>query len=1080
LSPGTPVDSPLGEPRRFGPYLLLEELGRGAQGIVFLAEHTDLHRKVALKMLTGAGAQSQAVRDRFRREAQITSKLEHPGICGVRDVGEVDGMPYIAMQYVRGTTLAALVEKARDESAVDGGSPGKGSETITIAGGGKGGLEDVLRLVESAARALHVAHEAGLVHRDIKPANIMVTGEGQPVLLDFGLARDLESEGQALTQSGQILGTPAYMAPEQIVATRGVVDRRSDVYALGVTLFECLTLRRPFVAASFDALFNEILNGAPCNPRSLNPRIPVDLATVTEVAMDRDQNRRYATAESLAEDLRRVRSFEPIQAKAAGRITRIRKWSRRNPGPAVSAAAGALFVLSVLVFFTARAVQWRADLGEHLKTAAEGLASADYIGATVAVAKALELDPDSAEVLALKARVERGQTEAEREAERRKALRGAAAARVEASDLREKYERARTKIDELGAELLKSESNVLARYADEATRIDQARREGELYAQQLEAEQLLLSRSQALERALRLEAPWEGASAETNGALAAFYLERWREALQGRDDVRAAAMRTAVELYDERGEHQGELLGRGTLSLAVLPKGSECFLFRWEGHESLRPGRVIPRLVPVPTTGIGRFRGDAWPADFGPGDPCLVVTAVEPGSTAAQRGLTVGDLVLRYHGVPAARSLLIREITPDGRLARSGVEMLAQITAVNERAISSRFEWSLYSPVKDGVLPRVSFDGRADPVECDPREIAVGSPLDLIHAGVAAPTRLECLRGPELITVEVPAGVRCGLTCEATADPLVLAGSHRIDAATQHAMDPGSYLLLVRHRGFETQRFNFVVERRGSASARVELLPSGSVPEGFIHIPPGPFQEGGDPEAFRPREERTVDLPGYFIARKELTNREWYEFVNDPATLERIAAARPGEHLYLPQDDRVMARADPAGGGFTWDVYTATSAESPVLGVCWTDVRDYLAWRNARAEANGESWRYDLPTESEWEKAARGVDGRAFPWGQRFDPSLTVCLVRQEGYLLDAPGGFEPRDVSPFGVLDMAGSREEWLRDQVPNSAPPFYFKRGGHWGTSVSTMFRPTSRGEASQDRYASSQGLRLVARRP
>ncbi|MBI5362029.1 MAG: serine/threonine protein kinase, partial [Planctomycetes bacterium] len=338
--PGEPSETVAsGEVRRFGNYRLLRELGRGAQGVVWLAEDASLRRKVALKMLTGAGAQSQLTRDRFKREAELTSKFEHPGICGVHDFGEVDGMPYIAMQYVRGSTLASIVEKARGAA---GGA--KGGDTISIAGGGnKGELEDVLRLVERAARALHVAHEAGLVHRDIKPANIMVTTEGHPVLLDFGLARDIESEGQTLTQSGQILGTPAYLAPEQIVATRGTVDRRTDVYALGVTLFECLTLHRPFEGQSWDQLFHAILDGAPPSPRAINPRIPRELATVIEVAMEREQTRRYPTAEALAEDLRRVRSFEPIQAQAASTWTRARKWARRNPGRATGAAAVVVF-----------------------------------------------------------------------------------------------------------------------------------------------------------------------------------------------------------------------------------------------------------------------------------------------------------------------------------------------------------------------------------------------------------------------------------------------------------------------------------------------------------------------------------------------------------------------------------------------------------------------------------------------------------------------------------------------------------------------------------------------------------------
>jgi serine/threonine-protein kinase len=221
-------------------------------------------------------------------------------------------------------------------------------------------------------------------------------------------------------------------------------------------------------------------------------------------------------------------------------------------------------------------------------------------------------------------------------------------------------------------------------------------------------------------------------------------------------------------------------------------------------------------------------------------------------------------------------------------------------------------------------------------------------------------------------------------------------------------------------------------------------------------------------------------VPGFFIARYELTNREWYEFVNDPETLARIAAAKPGEHLILPQDDRVMAKKDGPLENYTWDVYTATTADTPVLGLAWTDVREFLVWRNARAAERGEAWRYDLPSESEWEKAARGVDARAFPWGDRFDPSLTVCLVRKPGYLLDAPGGFEPRDESPYGVRDMAGSREEWLRDANAETDPPRYRKRGGHWGSSVENLFRSASRGEASQDRFASSQGVRLVARRP
>jgi formylglycine-generating enzyme required for sulfatase activity/tRNA A-37 threonylcarbamoyl transferase component Bud32 len=1091
MTPGPPSDPPTTrasgpagpspEPRRFGDYWLLKELGRGAQGIVYLAEDTTLQRKVALKLLSAAGAQSAIIRERFRREGQLASKFEHPGICGVHDVGEVDGVPYIAMQYVRGTTLGEIVEKARAARGDGPADARRDTETISIGGGGsKGGLEDVLRLVERSARALHVAHEAGLVHRDIKPANIMVTPDGHPVLLDFGLARDLEAEGQMLTQSGQIMGTPAYLAPEQIVASHGTVGRRTDVYALGVTLFECVTLQRPFEATSWDQLFHEILNGAPINPRKLNPRIPVDLGTAIEVAMERDPARRYATAEAMAEDLRRIRSFEPIQAKSAGPITRLGKWARRHPGRSVSAAATLLFVLFGLGFVTSRAVQRGRALRGHLASAREALVEARYVDAAVAIANAQELDPESPEVLELEQLVERGRERSEREAAQNKALLEAQQARKEADDLRHRYDDARARIDELSARILKEESEVHGRFADETTRGAFRRREKELDASRIEAGSLLFSRQAALERAARLEAPWGGSSAATQGALASFFLERWREALLSMDVVQAEAMRTAVELHDVRGEHQAELLGRGTLTVDVVPPEAELFLYRWEDYESIRAGDVIPRLVPVPTTGVGRVRASAWTDGFHPGDPCLVVRDVEPGSVAAAHGLTSGDLVLYFGAAPAAGALLVREIAPESCLARSNVDALARITTLDGAEVHGSFDWISRLRAKPGESLTFAIEGHAGPFDCAPRAVSVAAPIELVHDGVQHAVRLTCLRRGVPTTLELAAGARAGIRCEETAYPLVIADETRVRAGETVTADPGSYLLFARCAGFEDQRFPVVVGRREDVRARIELLPAGSTPPGFVYVAPGPFIAGGDPSAFRPRGAVVEDVDGFFLATRELTNREWYEFVNDPATLQKIRGAQPGAHLYLPQDDRVMARLDGESGTYVWDVYSATSAESPVLGIAWTDVRDYLEWRNTRAAERGEAWRYDLPTELEWEKAARGVDGRTFPWGNRFDPSLTVCLVRKDGYLLDAPGGFEARDESPYGVHDLAGSREEWLSEMSEEVQPPRYKKRGGHWGSSVEALFRSASRGEASQDRFASSQGVRLVARQP
>ena len=299
--------------RRVGHYRLLHPLGRGGQGEVHLAEDVRLKRKVALKVIRGWD------RDRIhrlRREAEAASRLQHPGICVVHDVGEEEGLHYIAMQYVEGQSLEEAIAEAREEG---------------------GEIADPVRLLEKVARALHVAHEVGLVHRDVKPGNILVTPEGKPVLLDFGIVLDTEGEGPTLTGTGQMAGTPAYLAPEQLAEPPVLLDRRADVYGLGITLYECLTLRRPFEAPTRDRLYNKILTAPVLDPRPYNPRITRDLKAVLETAMDKDPDRRYQTALDMAEDLRRIQMFEPVRARPAGPGLRLRRWARRN-----RALAGAL------------------------------------------------------------------------------------------------------------------------------------------------------------------------------------------------------------------------------------------------------------------------------------------------------------------------------------------------------------------------------------------------------------------------------------------------------------------------------------------------------------------------------------------------------------------------------------------------------------------------------------------------------------------------------------------------------------------------------------------------------------------
>ena len=340
-----PPRHPAPEIERVGPWRILREIARGGMGLVFLAEDTRTGRRAALKILPAAYAAFPSLAARFRREAEAASRLDHPAICTVYEAGEADGVAYIAMRYVEGENLAERISRSRKDYVLLEGrppcvtgipTPGEVPGTPVSA---QEAVRRVVLFVEKSARALHAAHEAGLVHRDVKPGNIMVTKEGEPVLLDFGLARDDASEGESLTRTGAILGTPAYMSPEQVSGNKAPPDRRSDVYSLGALLYECLTLTLPFEAATAVALYQKIRSTDPEDPRRHNPAVARDLRVVVETAMARDRERRYRTALDLAEDLRRVRENEPILARRAGIPERLIRWTQRNPVPTFAFAA---------------------------------------------------------------------------------------------------------------------------------------------------------------------------------------------------------------------------------------------------------------------------------------------------------------------------------------------------------------------------------------------------------------------------------------------------------------------------------------------------------------------------------------------------------------------------------------------------------------------------------------------------------------------------------------------------------------------------------------------------------------------
>ncbi len=393
-------------PQTLGHYRLDEMIGRGGQATVYRARDTRLSRDVALKVFRAAELfENAAAIARFRREADLLSRLDHPGICTVFGAGSENGAAWIAMRLVKGETLAQSIDSERERLGAD--LP-EASEPLDVR---REWITHVIAVIESVARAVETAHAAGIVHRDLKPGNVMIDATGAPVVLDFGLAA-VEDQGHGgLTQSGDVLGTPAFMAPEQIRGDRARIDRRVDVYALGVILYECVTLRRPFTAPTREGLYRAILDEDPSPPRRLARGIPSDLAVVVETAMAKEPTRRYQTAADLAEDLRRLRMHEPIRARPATALTRLSRWARRRPAVAALALllmVGVPTVTGLVVYVLVRLPDIRAQDAARLARAVErelelgfgDLAEGDPRKAVDAFSRALALRQDSAEAVA--------------------------------------------------------------------------------------------------------------------------------------------------------------------------------------------------------------------------------------------------------------------------------------------------------------------------------------------------------------------------------------------------------------------------------------------------------------------------------------------------------------------------------------------------------------------------------------------------------------------------------------------------------------------------------------------------------
>jgi predicted Ser/Thr protein kinase len=328
--------------RYIGDYELQEEIGRGGMGVVFRARQAGLNRTVAVKMILAGQYAGPEERLRFQREAEAAAQLQHPNIVAIHEVGEHEGRSYFSMDFIEGKNLSAVLKEGKLPPA------------------------KAAALLKTLAGAVHFAHQRGTLHRDLKPQNILVGSDGQPHILDFGLARPVEREA-GLTRTGDVMGSPSYMPPEQAMGRIGDIGPASDVYALGAILYETITGSPPFTGGTAIDVLTQVINQDPAPLRKHNPNVPADLETICLKCLEKRPERRYHSARALAEELERFLNFEPILARPASRLRKGWSWAQRNPwvfAAGFGLAAMALACVAYGLWEKTRVLNWRLEAGK--------------------------------------------------------------------------------------------------------------------------------------------------------------------------------------------------------------------------------------------------------------------------------------------------------------------------------------------------------------------------------------------------------------------------------------------------------------------------------------------------------------------------------------------------------------------------------------------------------------------------------------------------------------------------------------------------------------------------------------------
>jgi formylglycine-generating enzyme required for sulfatase activity len=1022
-------------------FRLERELGRGASGVVYLARELALGREVALKVLRSGMAQSPEMRARFEREVRAAARVQHPDIVPVLATGETAGRLWYTMERIDGPSLDKVLAQAPT---------------------GRLPPARAARIVLEVGRMLAVAHAAGVTHRDVKPANVVLLSEpapaaeassatrrrmeswlekgrrvrGDPIvdrprLMDFGLASDAAEA--RLSESGMLIGTPGYMAPEQFRGRSGEVGPAADQWALGVMLYELLTGHLPFPTDDLPTLARLVAEEVPVPPSRLDPRIDRELETICLKCMEKAPRDRYASCEALVQDLERWLADEPIAARPPGPVRRLRAWARERPHLVTSLGAALLVVLGLGVHRLVAGHQLRARLSslEHQARSAE--AAGRWPEAEEAYEAWLANAPESVEARDGRERARAVQAVLAAEAAYERALGAVEAVRTAEREVEELVRRS-----ELGArapggaglgltEARGSEPWWMREPAWTA-RVRAEQRTSALVLERAAAEQAL-SVALATAEASAATAGAEGARvrARLRSGLARWHLEEWRRTQARGETDQAVRHRLQVE-HLEPGVHDEELGSNGTLTLKVDAVGAQAWLFRYVREADVLP-RGGPRWIPLP-----------WPD---PGGERVPGAATRPPESPRTYAVALAERLAEEGSRPPAPDIP----APAGALPDDATSVATAVGRLRLTRYVARRDATTY------------------PLEA--------SPLNAIALG--APERsLSLPAGRYLVLVTAPgaAEVRLPFEIERRRDvrlaPGPLPGARSAPAGFVHvAAGPARPGATAETGAFLASRLEVTFaewwEFLDDPRTRAENAPDLVQARGWRFVPrnaEGPLSRPGPDGRFEP-----VANPSRPVAHVSL-----YDLVGYPEPPAGETEPLDGQIAALAE---ALAASDTVGWGY----------------LAWRTERSRLRAGSARAgdvpqdvgvDATGapQPLRFTLPSALEWERLAAGGHGRLYPFGDELDWAYVKGGRSRRTNPVSEPVGLFADDESVFGVRDLAGSLAEWTATW--NEKGKTFEVRGGSWALTDPAQFRiATSRAE--RPRLTSPTiGVRLVVRLP